>query len=538
MVQNTFEDELEPIATLPSSARYFVDDHQNSRYAPVPGTVYHYEVRPIVDDIITRPSGSAPRVRVFTPPQNFSLVHRWMANKTHCDLVAPGTELDPTNYSCDINTITLDPDDGSETQVNANYDIGHDMLVMQVEAGYPYHRKGCTGGVRDDGACIGNDSPDENNVEAVTGTVYYDRRSGKCYRKAEVPGSWVLTQLENIDQDKSLLANSTNSKKSAVISDSFILNGDRGIHDNRFNVYCHGVGANIDNSVLGAISLTSDGDFDGIDDDTYSAVKNKFFSDIINFETIRLPSRKEQVAFMHWDEGVNISTLEIGESLNSSPKCNTNYVSGFEDKFTNAEGGGVSYPFADSATLDAEDHQGDPRRSIITGSEITKSCQSKYGIQDHVGNMAELTITTDEDLKINHLTGANVFTDGVAADPNPIDIDNFDYLKFDDFLPTFDGTGADGNTHYVEPRVGGLNVSALQNDQFDATEAIENLNNVITGGGSYKDGNAAGVSRVEFPTLATIGLNQELGYRCVIPIYEKSYFETVRGEINPEYNND
>ena len=189
---NSFENELEPIAILPSSARYFVDYHQNSRYAPVPGTVYHYEVRPIVDDIITRPSGSAPRIRVFTPPQNFALVHRWMANKTHCDLVAPGTELDPTNYSCNINTIQLSAD-GSEIQRSAKYDIGHDMLVMQVEAGCPYHRKGCTGGGRDDGACIGNGSPDDNNVEAEIGTVYYDRRSGKCYRKEDGFGVWALT---------------------------------------------------------------------------------------------------------------------------------------------------------------------------------------------------------------------------------------------------------------------------------------------------------------------------------------------------------
>ena len=164
---------------------------------------------------------------------------------------------------------------------------------------------------------------------------------------------------------------------------------------------------------------------------------------------------------MHWDEGVNISTLEIGESLNSSPKCNTNYVSGFEDKFTNAEGGGVSYPFADSATLDAVDHQGDPRRSIITGSEITKSCQSKYGIQDHVGNMAELTNSTDS-TKFNQFTDSDVFVFGVIEDPNPIDIDNFDYLGFEDFLPTFDGTGPSLLEHYIETRVGGLNVSTLR----------------------------------------------------------------------------
>ena len=235
---------------------------------------------------------------------------------------------------------------------------------------------------------------------------------------------------------------------------------------------------------------------------------------------------------MHWDEGVNISTLEIGESLNSSPKCNTNYASGFEEKFTDAFGGGVNFPFTDTATANAKDSSNNPLRMVITGSEITKSCQSKYGVQDHIGNMAEATIDKD----VFHIAeeNNNIFSQGVSNVANPIEIKTFTLLRYDDFMPTFLGVdGTDGDFDYVKKPVGRINNSTLENDFFDASAASDNFNNdIIVGGGSYQEGNAAGVFRVEFSHGAQIQNKADIGYRCVIPLREDTYFEKVDGGLN------
>ena len=51
-------------------------------------TVYFYEVRPIIDSELLATTGeSYNKVRIISPPNNMSFVHRWIANKNICDLM-------------------------------------------------------------------------------------------------------------------------------------------------------------------------------------------------------------------------------------------------------------------------------------------------------------------------------------------------------------------------------------------------------------------------------------------------------------------
>ena len=203
-----------------------------------------------------------------------------MANKTHCDLVAPGSEFD-ANYGCKISTTKIDAA-GDEQQVDEadypTYDIGHDMFVMQVEVGCPYHRRGCSGGERADGACIGNTVPN-GNVTADRGTVFYDRSTGKCWHNTNTAQDWSsfgpaqhLLNSEGSLQFHPLLTNGANSKNPPLgtLRLGNISDEDIGI--------CQNIAEYIDTSVLGAVSVDAGGFFDASVFDNRSGIKENFFS--------------------------------------------------------------------------------------------------------------------------------------------------------------------------------------------------------------------------------------------------------------------
>lgn len=67
--------------TLSNSVLEFTDNAKNSFFAPVPNTVYFYEVRPIINGIPTDTDDSFKKVRVLVPDNNRAFAHRWIINK-------------------------------------------------------------------------------------------------------------------------------------------------------------------------------------------------------------------------------------------------------------------------------------------------------------------------------------------------------------------------------------------------------------------------------------------------------------------------
>jgi len=274
-----------------------------------------------------------------------------------------------------------------------------------------------------------------------------------------------------------------------------------------------------------------------------------------------LPSRLLQIAYSQWgDEYSNseINTLETGLSLNSTSKCNSSEASGLEDGFTDTE-----YPAAGFVhTLPGTDVS--EIRSLHTGSEYTKECQSMFGLRDVIGNVSEFTndsFSGRSDFQFSAFPGYSL--DG-SVGPAP-DIDSEDTFwgedidgngSVDDFNEHFDDWIIDTepfqakrmnialglpivNTHgdttftFEIGPTNGITSEALHDDAWIFNTAAHinaspPLDAAIISGGSYENGSSAGTWFMELVEQSA-GSRVDIGFRCVMPIVEKNYLETQTG---------
>ena len=101
----------------------------NRRYVDssnlIPGSVYYYEVRPIIAGFPSRCLEAIRQVRVIVPPDNMVFIHRWMANLVTCQKLGSAIEVN-TNNQCAFGGI------GSKF---GKFDLGYDLLVDRFELG-------------------------------------------------------------------------------------------------------------------------------------------------------------------------------------------------------------------------------------------------------------------------------------------------------------------------------------------------------------------------------------------------------------------
>lgn len=337
---------------ISSNIKTYIDNGENSFLAPIPKTVYFYEVRPLIkpsNSTVSIPTDSSEifkTVRVMSPPDNMVFVHRWMANQTICKLMN-ANDIDPTNnFRCRF----IGPGEKFGPGVNDvnYYDLGNDLLVDQFEAGCPYSpTPACPNTI--DGSCMDLKPPSGVTVGALN-SIFYDRSSGICYRNTDGGTSWTViegtigpTALK--DHKKAHvppLVNLTQEESAKFCKNSPAQFGVLGYNNN----------------VIGN----------------------------------QLPSRKHQIAYSQWDLNLGDTTInsyELGLSLNASAKCNTSMGSGLENDYGDT-------PIPDSNTFYTAPGIKSPLipgtapiRSVITGSTKTYKCSSKFGVQDAVGNVRE-----------------------------------------------------------------------------------------------------------------------------------------------------
>ena len=332
--------ELIPVASIVT----YEDNPENSFSPPLPGTVYYYEVRPVINGISTNTDESFKTLRVMVPPPNMAFVHRWIANQSICRLMN-STSIDATNnYRCPFEG---PGDTGSPTTDNF-YDIGEDLIVQRFESGCAYTSNCNT----PDGECLGIDEPN-GNIVAPNDAIYYSRSTGQCHVNTSTPPGGDTWQDITSAATPSLIGNLADAELPPL---TFVEQED-------------------------AVNLCSQ---EKIDD--FSVLG---FNSSING---RIPNRKEQIAYSTWDyTGLTpsvISARERGLSLNSSSKCNTAEANGLADLFHD-----INSPDSNSLlTLPGTESSG--IRSLMTGSHETGTelCSSRYGVQDHVGNVAEWLI--------------------------------------------------------------------------------------------------------------------------------------------------
>ncbi|MEI8346651.1 MAG: hypothetical protein WCG27_04235, partial [Pseudomonadota bacterium] len=339
---------------IASSTYSFTDNHKNSRYAPVPNTVYYYEVRPIINGLPTEADENIKTIRVVAPPPNMVFIPRMIVNKTICEMMGKTSAnhlVDSSNY---YRCAYVAPG-GTLSAATGYYDIGQDLLVDQFEAGCNYSRSDNCQGTTDH-TCLGTKDPNDpasGVTGATTGLVYYNRSSGKCFINT-APSTWI-----SMDTVTPIIMDDHNVPELPPLV---------GVTQGRSHTFCQSKG------VLGSDILGWD--------PTASA-------------TGALPTRKQQIAYSMWmdqekmggsyDTGHDLMTdTEAGLSMTSvNPKCNSSNASGLDSYYTDVEAPDLSRWFTVPGTYSSL------IRSMMTGGPYTKNCASRYGVQDAVGNVKE-----------------------------------------------------------------------------------------------------------------------------------------------------
>jgi hypothetical protein len=419
---------------LTVSTNEYVDNAENSYYPPIPGTTYYYEVRPYVNELLTGTNEIFNTIRVLVPPNNMTLVHRWMANLTMCKLlhkdgqtVADGG-IDPrNNYRCGYegpgNTFITD---------KGYYDFGKDLLVDRYEIGCNYSPSPACNGTYDN-SCIGDEDPIIGSVTAPEDSIYYNRSNGKCYVRKRSYNDVNLTWNEvgfRCQFSSNCGAGSTDACTGE--NDPITLGTTTAANDSIFydtkNDKCYVAvdkDANDWREILGSDStidlnlLMTGANAPQNPPLVYVSQKEAsgmcFHSPALpsmvgvtqNRLDRQLPTRKEHLIFSQWDSSElsanTIMTMETGLSINSSSKCNSSSASGLESFYSDSPkpSSSVLYTIPGTATSEI--------RSLMTGSGGanlqsfgTQLCESKFGIQDSIGNVAEWVV---ERMKCNSVTG-------------------------------------------------------------------------------------------------------------------------------------
>ncbi len=366
---------------------------------------WYYSVRLLVAgqeyDVVTPEEIS--EIRVIAPPENMALVHRWISNQEVCGLMNKSTDA-LNHYRCEF---------AGQGKVNISgtdyHDLQHDLLVDRFELGC---NVSATCGATGDQLCISQNFSNLANpststgVEAPIGATYYDNPSsngGSC---------WVKHGAANTDWTALTYGDATIlgwGSTSAAHSPPLVQ-----LSRDKFYEACNTQLVPVDQVV----------EYSG---NTVNAAS--IFKRLLRLKEWRAAAAwsEEVSAFPDvytnaddWIYHVETSGFKVGDVSLRTGKCNSDmnkpnlskenreYVSGF----------------------DIHDNL------FETGSKIaTSDCQSRYGIQDMVGNVQESI--SDE---LSCPDGLSCY--GIASS---IDTDNTDLNGF-----AFDGTQGPGGSAAVD----------------------------------------------------------------------------------------
>lgn len=455
------------------------------------------------------------KIRVIAPPDNMALVHRWIANQETCGLI--GKTTDPTNnYRCNYEG------QGKIVRSTVGYnDMEHDILVDRFQTGCNISS---TCGAGSNTLCSSENFLQTENptasggVAGAIGSVYYVANgttgvSGKCwYKTGALATNWVELNGATTPQ---ILASTTSEAHAALLSY---------VSQTKANQACSAQ----------TLSLTQVENYSDNTPTTFPLAK-------------RLLRQKEWRAAASWDRNMSfpsvygtldnyINSLEAGATLAGDPKglvgkCNTN----------NTRHGSltaVSRGFLGGFTPH--------KQSFETGSKIaTIDCQSRYGIQDMVGNIYEWAS--------DQLSCPTTEGDTCIGQTSTLDAGNTDMLsfKFDGFQGPGDRSGVgDGTftindwvlqsairngTTYYNPILGlplmsntGVNIDSVSiadwitsnlfhNDNFYLSPSNGNSVRGLLLGGSWNGGTRPGrwLSLWAYSSANSYSI---VGGRCALPV--------------------
>ena len=394
---------------ITSFSNSYVDDSTNSKVGPIPNTVYFYEVVPMVQEsgasvqfqVRTTETTDKTILRILVPGENKSLVPRDIVNVTMCNKLNDSASTGVVSYfDSTMGTYTCTYE-GIGDNENGKYDIGSDLIVDRFEAGCSYTKSpdplySCSNDsnqVANDGSCIGTVDPTAdvagNPVYVATAgaQIYYNRTTGTCYRLTSSTNIW--TEIDSLPNFTNIVDKHTYSQLPPIVN----------ISQDKANSFCN---ATSSDPILGLCPADERGAGDPATI-VPIAVAGRVYLDTnstmcytyngaawVNYRsgpTSKLPTRKEQIAYSEWDYSListsTVNNREQGLSLNSTSKCNSTFASGLESFYTDSVSPIFSSIFTLPGTLSSN------IRSVMTGSEKTNLCTSKFGLQDTIGNVSE-----------------------------------------------------------------------------------------------------------------------------------------------------
>ncbi len=282
-----------------------------------------------IDYDVTQPNEIA-EVRVVAPPANMALVHRWIANQEVCGLMNRPT--DPANhYRCSYSgwgKITA----GGEHF----YDFQHDLLVDRFELACNFTLQcGDTG----DRPCLSSEFGVANpaSIAAADGQVFYDDESGdaRCYIKNS--GTWYDANVSVLTPTLRGILSTNNAHKPPLVH----------VGQVRSHETCQGHTVTLDQ--------------------------------VQDFES----GNKRLLRALEWRAAAAWST-----------EMDASGFADYDEFLYYLEVGGADF-FGNCNSANAHDGVLTERTYVGTGAFYTGSktatsrCQSRYGIQDMVGNVWE-----------------------------------------------------------------------------------------------------------------------------------------------------
>jgi hypothetical protein len=300
-------------------------------------------------------SDSAYRITVQIPPNNMVLVHRDAANYEMCQLM--GLSSDALNHQRCVYTgigaapYSTGPSASPLNLTSGYYDFGYNLFVDRWVAACNWTKSQASGGTGMCGAsntagdCFGTATP--TGTIGVTGNVYYDTDGGTCYYRQAA--SWIDLNNSSLTTAERALAYTVDPTSNGGFKPPMV---------------------NIDQSKsMSTCQASTDG---------YYGAK-------------RLLRQREYVAMAAW----RIFTGEPDMSGTADPLTDTQ-IGSYENgsgvtahttlNYCNAS----THPGITATTFTGTElarvAAGGPD-SFNIGSVGTKSCVSRYGAQDHVGNV-------------------------------------------------------------------------------------------------------------------------------------------------------
>lgn len=383
-------------AGVPPTTRRFSDNLTEANFNKAWYYTLQLRIAGLEYDVTT--PAEISEIRVIAPPDNMALVHRWITNQEVCNLMNLTT--DPANhFRCSYSG-------QGKVDVGGLYyhDMQHDLLVDRFELGC---KISSTCGASEDTECVppnfGSlaDPSSGAGVPGAIGSVYYNSVSGSnngmCYVKTGATSTdWIYLTYATATEVATSVTNEAHSPALGFMSRNSFQNG------------CAGQ----------SISLSQVQEYP---DNTANAgtinkrlLRQKEWRAAAAWSRESFPSPYTSID--EWIDYVEKSSFLSGDSLGRTGKCNTN---GNKSNLTATDRDFMS---------NFETHD----KSFETGSKIaTVDCQSRYGIQDMVGNLQEMT--SDE---IDCPDGLSCYGLTSTLDANNTDMNGF----------SFDGVQAPGGS--------------------------------------------------------------------------------------------